>query len=355
ALENTTSSLTEDYLSIKYPLVQKKQNVLINAAVLPDANLVAAIKKLKSNQALSSEDSIIAYRIGGDDLDKIAEESPENMTEIEYKEPIDKIENVCDLYLMNESILMRDFDCLTQDRKSAKISKTNQVIAAENIFIEEGAIVEYATLNASKGPIYIGKNAEVMEGACLRGGVAICEGATVKMNAKIYGATTIGPYSKVGGELSNVVIFGYSNKSHDGFLGNAVLGEWCNLGADTNNSNLKNDYSEVKIWSYAAESFVPTGQTFCGLFMGDHSKTAINTMLNTGTVVGVCANIFGAGFPRQFIPSYTWGGKNYQIDTAIETAVRVYARRQKEFTEVDETILRTVYANTHENREKGKF
>lgn len=346
-LGQEVSILTETYLSEKYPLRQADDNILINAAVLPDKALVQTVMALKVNQALSSEDLIIAHRIKGG----MAE--GETVTEeIEYERPVRFIENNWDIFLLNAGQIKLDVPALTAGRKSQPLSATNRVIGGENIFVEPGARVEMAMLNASEGPIYIGKDAEIMEGAMLRGPLVVGEASVIKMGAKIYGGTTIGPHCKVGGEVSNAVIFGYSNKAHDGFLGNAVLGEWCNLGADTNNSNLKNDYSTVKVWSYAADAFVPTGEQFCGLFMGDHSKTAINTMFNTGTVVGVSANVAAAGFPRQFIPSFTWAGKPYPIDKALETARQMYGRRHKTLTEADEAILREVYESTHHNRNK---
>lgn len=346
-LGQEVSILTETYLSEKYPLRQADDNILINAAVLPDKALVQTVMALNVNQALSSEDLIIAHRIKGG----MAE--GETVTEeIEYERPVRFIENNWDIFLLNAGQIKLDVPALTAGRKSQPLSATNRVIGGENIFVEPGARVEMAMLNASEGPIYIGKDAEIMEGAMLRGPLVVGEASVIKMGAKIYGGTTIGPHCKVGGEVSNAVIFGYSNKAHDGFLGNAVLGEWCNLGADTNNSNLKNDYSTVKVWSYAADAFVPTGEQFCGLFMGDHSKTAINTMFNTGTVVGVSANVAAAGFPRQFIPSFTWAGKPYPIDKALETARQMYGRRHKTLTEADEAILREVYESTHHNRNK---
>lgn len=346
-LGQEVSILTETYLSEKYPLRQADDNILINAAVLPDKALVQTVMALKVNQALSSEDLIIAHRIKGG----MAE--GETVTEeIEYERPVRFIENNWDIFLLNAGQIKLDVPALTAGRKSQPLSATNRVIGGENLFVEPGARVEMAMLNASEGPIYIGKDAEIMEGAMLRGPLVVGEASVIKMGAKIYGGTTIGPHCKVGGEVSNAVIFGYSNKAHDGFLGNAVLGEWCNLGADTNNSNLKNDYSTVKVWSYAADAFVPTGEQFCGLFMGDHSKTAINTMFNTGTVVGVSANVAAAGFPRQFIPSFTWAGKPYPIDKALETARQMYGRRHKTLTEADEAILREVYETTHHNRNK---
>jgi UDP-N-acetylglucosamine diphosphorylase/glucosamine-1-phosphate N-acetyltransferase len=239
---------------------------------------------------------------------------------------------------------------LIEGRKSQPIPPGNHVISPENIFIEEGAKLAYCTLNASTGPIYIGKNAEIMEGSLIRGGFALCEGAQVKLGAKIYGPTTVGPYCRVGGEINNSVLFGYTNKAHDGFLGNSVLGEWCNIGADSNNSNLKNNYEPVRLWSYETENFAETGLQFCGLMMGDHSKCGINTMFNTGTVVGVSATIFGSGFPRNFIPSFSWGGAGgfttYVTQKAFETAKIVMSRRNVAFTEEDAAILEHVFEMT---------
>ncbi|MFB1003571.1 MAG: glucose-1-phosphate thymidylyltransferase, partial [Bacteroidia bacterium] len=232
-------------------------------------------------------------------------------------------------------------------------SDSNTLIG-DNIFIEEGATVEAATLNSKNGPIYIGKNAEIMEGATVRGPLALCEGSVIKMGAKIYGDTTIGPYSKVGGEVSNTVFYANSNKGHDGFLGNSVIGEWCNLGADTNCSNLKNNYAQVKLWNYSKKRFLHSGLQFCGLIMGDHSKCGINTMFNTGTVVGVSANIFGASFPRNFIPSFTWGGASgfatYTVPKALETARIVMLRRNKELNNTEKEILNTVFEDSIEHR-----
>lgn len=349
-LGQEVSILTEAYLAEKYPLRQADDNILINASVLPDAELVRAVVSLKADQALSYEDTIVAHHITR--LSDDAAGNAASTEEIEYARPIRQIENNWDIFLLNAGQIALDVAALTAGRKSEPLSASNRVIAPENIFVEAGAKVEMAMLNASEGPIYIGREADIMEGAMLRGPLVVGEHAVVKMGAKIYGGTTIGPHCKVGGEVSNAVIFGYSNKAHDGFLGNAVIGEWCNLGADTNNSNLKNDYSTVKVWSYAADSFVQTDEQFCGLFMGDHSKTAINTMFNTGTVVGVSANVAAAGFPRQFIPSFTWAGKPYPIDKALETARQMYGRRHKTLTAADEAILRFVYEATHHNRNK---
>jgi UDP-N-acetylglucosamine diphosphorylase/glucosamine-1-phosphate N-acetyltransferase len=265
-----------------------------------------------------------------------------------------KINHPWDIFRLNGKAIENDFALLTKGRKSKKLSDTNRVLGADNIFVDEGATVEMANLNATTGPIYIGKDAIIMENSTVRGPFAICEGSTVKMGAKIYGPTTLGPFSKLGGEVNNSVIFGYSNKAHDGFLGNSVIAEWCNIGADTNNSNLKNSYDNVKLWSYTRETFIDTGLQFCGLIMGDHSKTGINTMFNTGTIVGVNVNVFGSGFQRNFIPSFSWGGtkgfKPYNIRKAIDVAKAVFARRNIEFNDVEKDILANVFEITVRNR-----
>jgi len=352
-LNTSVSILTRDYLQKKYPLNfnDKSDSILINSTICPDEDLIKLINALRPGEAISDEKSIIvlypkAQQIVHDN-NKINIDEKVWTTKPNITYNALRIEKTWDLFTKNEEAIKKDFQFLSKGKKSQKLSETNRAINPDAIFIEEGAKVEHAILNASTGPIYIGKAAEIMEGAMIRGPFALCEHATIKMGTKIYGATTVGPYSKVGGELSNSVIFGYSNKAHDGFLGNSVIGEWCNLGADTNNSNLKNNYSNVKVWSYASASFVDSGLQFCGLFLGDHSKTAINTMFNTGTVVGISANIFGAGFPDKYIPSFSWGGtgelKKYQLDKALETAKRAYERRNKLFDETEEGIFKRLY------------
>ncbi len=342
----TATTITEDYLSEKYPFVELESNILINASFLPTQNLVNNVKGLQENQALFYEDEPIAFFTSeGQDVDF------DTFDVIQYNyHDILRIENTWDIFSKNGEAIKRDFEMLTRGRKSQPIPDGIWAKNPENIFIEEGAKVEFCTLNASDGPIYIGKDAEIMEGALVRGPFALCEHAALKMGAKVYGATTIGPHSKVGGEVNNSVIFGYSNKGHDGFLGNSVLGEWCNLGADTNNSNLKNNYAEVRLWSYETESFAKTGLQFCGLMMGDHSKCGINTMFNTGTVVGVSANIFGSGFPRNFVPSFSWGGSagftTYKTDKAFEVAEIVMKRRGIEFSETDSKIMEHIFEET---------
>jgi UDP-N-acetylglucosamine diphosphorylase/glucosamine-1-phosphate N-acetyltransferase len=350
-LGSTTTSITEDYLSEKWPMVEMENNVMINASYLPNDILVAMIKNLEHNQAIFQEDEVVAfYAKEGEEVDF------DSFEVLEFTNDCIKIENTWDIFQKNEVAIREDFELLTEDRFSQPIPKSVNVIAPENIFIEEGAKLEFVTLNASTGPIYIGKNAEIMEGSVIRGPFALCESGRVKLATKVYGATTVGPHSVIGGEVNNSVLFGYSNKGHDGFLGNAVLGEWCNIGADSNNSNLKNNYEEVKLWSYETENFAKTGLQFCGLMMGDHSKCGINTMFNTGTVVGVSTNIFGAGFPRNFVPSFSWGGASgfttYLTKKAFETAKIVMARRNVEFSEEDAKILEHVFEETKKYRKE---
>jgi UDP-N-acetylglucosamine diphosphorylase/glucosamine-1-phosphate N-acetyltransferase len=346
----TTTTLTEDYLSEKYPMVEMDENVMINASYLPNSELAEMVKNLEENQAIFKGEDVIAF------FSKETQENIdfENYEAIEFNDDLIKIEHTWDIFRKNGEALIEDFELLTKGRKSQPIPSSNRVIDASNVFIEEGAKLEFAILNASTGPIYISRDAEIMEGSIIRGPFALCEGSTVKLGSKIYGPTTVGPFCKVGGEVTNTVLFAYSNKAHEGYLGNSVLGEWCNIGADTNTSNLKNDYSEVRLWDYQTESFAKTGLQFCGLMMGDHSKCGINTMFNTGTVVGVSANIFGSGFPRNFIPSYSWGGHGgfttYLTKKAFEVAKVVMSRRNIEFSEQDAEILEHVFEETKKFR-----
>jgi UDP-N-acetylglucosamine diphosphorylase/glucosamine-1-phosphate N-acetyltransferase len=346
--ENSSGSLTQFYLSGKYPLTQGSDTWVINGAVLPDQMLVQQIRLLHSGQQLMSGERILAARVDATMLRGKENLAPmPELNTVMYAGSVTIVRYPWDIFSLNDTAIRSDFALLTKGRKSEQIPLSNQTRQPDMIFIEPGAKVECAIINASSGPVYIGKNAEVMEGSMIRGPFALGDHAVLKMGAKIYGATTIGPGAKVGGEVSNSVIFGNSNKAHDGFLGNSVIGEWCNLGADTNNSNLKNNYSEVKVWNYPANDTIGTGLQFCGLFMGDHSKCGINTMFNTGTVVGVFANIFGAGFPDKFIPSFTWGGTGesevFMIDKALSLAQRVMSRRGIEMTNADKEILTHIY------------
>ena len=348
----TTTSITEEYLEVKYPMVELDKNILINASFLPTKSLVEQVRNLSENQAIFKGEEVIAFFTSDtqEDVDFTL------YKQIECSGDVLQLKNTWDIFSLNDKAIKADYDLITQGRTSAPIPEGVHAINKENIFIEEGATISFSSLNASTGPIYIGKDSEIMEGCLVRGPFALCEYSILKMGAKVYGATTLGPYCKVGGEVNNSVLFGFSSKGHEGFLGNSVLGEWCNVGADTNTSNLKNNYAEVKLWHYHKERFTNTGLQFCGLMMGDHSKCGINTMFNTGTVIGVSANIFGSGFPRNFIPSFSWGGAagftTYQLNKVIEVAKVVMKRRELEWSEIDEKILQHVFDETAKNRAK---
>ncbi|MFV0248867.1 MAG: GlmU family protein [Tenacibaculum sp.] len=349
-LTASTSTITEKYLEQKYPATYSEANILLNATIIPTKPLVKLVKNLKPKQALYKGGELIAYFTT--DCQEVVNFS--NYEKIEYKGQLVQIKNTWDIFSLNAQAINLDFNLLTEGRKSEPIPSTVNYINKDAIFIEKGADLNFATLNASTGPIYLGKNTLLMEGCLIRGGFALCEGSVVKMGSKIYGATTIGPYSKVGGEINNSVLFGCSNKGHEGYLGNSVLGEWCNLGADTNNSNLKNNYAQVRLWNYNTGKFDKTGLQFCGLIMGDHSKCGINTMFNTGTVVGVSANIFGSGFPRNFIPSFSWGGVSgfteYKTEKVFEVVKLVMQRRGIDFAESEKNILNHIFEKTKKYR-----
>ena len=334
---------TEEYLQEKFPSVQ--HDILVSGSVCPTDSFIDAITSLTEGQALIQDDQLLAFK-GANWADTPTEIFP-------FNDVLNLIIRPWDIWTKNAAEMNIDFDVLTKDRFSAPIDSSNTVFG-DRIFLEEGARVKASILNATSGPIYLAQNAEVMEGSIVRGGLALGAHSALKLGTKVYGATTLGPHCKVGGEINNSVLLGYSNKGHDGFLGNSAIGEWCNLGADTNNSNLKNNYDEVKAWSYVDGRFSKTGQQFCGLIMGDHSKSGINTMFNTGTVVGVSANVYGAGFPRNFIPSFTWGGPQgtteYMIKKALDTANRMMQRRGLQVDDVERTILEKVYADSAKYR-----
>lgn len=350
------SYLTEDYLKEKFSLQISGNNMFINGAVCPEEQLVKKIKALPVGTTLMCGKDVIAAHADKFHTEKIITEKDFVLDQVQdYDAPVTFIKTVTDIFTKNAAQIKIDFDLITKGRESAKITDPHtRVYATENIFVEEGATVKAAILNAENGPIYLGKNSQVQEGAMVKGSFALCEGAHLNMGAKMRGDITVGPYSKVGGEVNNSVIFGYSNKAHDGFLGNSVLGEWCNIGADSNNSNLKNNYGNIKLWNYGSNSFQDTGLLFCGLIMGDHSKCGINTMFNTGTVVGVNSNIFGAGFPSTFIPSFAWGGaggfSTYRLNDAFETIQKVMPRKGKALDEVERNILKKVYEITSQYR-----
>lgn len=353
--EGRYSVFTEDYLREKFPSNIESVNYLINGAILPDRPLVNAISGLTPGDCLYQGDIMIAAV-----LDKENTESYFSGIDISFKrravysEKFNQIRNLVDINRFNAGSIISDMQLLTSGRSSAPISPTNTVIGDGALFVEEGAVIECATINTTTGPVYIGRQVEIMEGSNIRGPFAIAEGSAIKMGSKIYGPVSIGPGCKVGGELKSVVMFGNANKGHEGFLGDSVVGEWCNFGADTNNSNLKNNYDEVRLWNYASGRFDKTGEQFCGLFIGDHSKTGINTMFNTGTVVGICANIFGEGYPRNFIPSFSWGGKQgfetYPLKKAFDTIQRVFERRKSALGDIDKKILQHVFAESSKHR-----
>ncbi|MBK9737552.1 MAG: GlmU family protein [Saprospiraceae bacterium] len=353
------SFITQDYLAEKYPIHIEKDNILINSTFLPSVHLVNYLRQLNLNEALLVGDELVAARLSHNQFDSLSED-PESFRSLKgidlLMEPaltFTRVTRPYHIFEHNGEELEKDFQLLTNGRKTQPLSDTNKVIGKNPVFIEEGATVECCFINTNNGPVYIGKNALLMEGCMVRGGLAVCEGSVLKMGTKIYGPTTIGPYCKVGGEINNSVLQANSNKGHDGYLGNSVIGEWCNLGADTNTSNLKNNYLPVKIWSYVKKGFDDTGLQFCGLIMGDHSKSGINTMFNTGTVVGVACNIFGDGFPRTFIPSFSWGGASgftsHQLKKAIETAELVMMRRNQVLSEADKNILNYIFSENENN------
>ena len=354
------SHLTQTYLSQKYPIQCSTQNYLIDGSLIPDLTLVESILNLDLGQCLvNTEGNFLGAflnlktmedLIHSKNLNQHVDLTTYSNQIVVYKtNPIKYLSNTWEVFQWNEEELIKDYQLLTKDRISEPIDPSNRIFGTQ-VFIEAGAKVRGCMINSETGPVYIAKNAEIMEGSMIRGPFALCEGSTIKMGAKIYGATTIGPHSKVGGEVNNSVILGNSNKAHDGFLGNAVVGEWCNIGADTNNSNLKNTYQEVKLWDYSKEGFRKTGTIFCGLILGDHVKCGINTMFNTGTVVGFGANVFGSSFPRQFIPDFAWGGasgfETFPFNKFLDTAKAVFSRRNAILSDLDISIYQHIFQTT---------
>lgn len=348
-LHATAGFLTNPYLSVKFP-AQPTASLSINGSVCPDEGLLEAIDRLRDGEALKQQDLLIAYRATAAGM---LPEQATTLKPVAYEAALIRIFYPEDIFKNNDVELRKDFSLLTKGRSSTILSSTN-VILGEEIFVEEGGGAECATLNSLSGPVYIGKNSQIWEGAHIRGSFALCNDSQVKMGAKIYGQTTVGPFSRVGGEINNAVIWGYSSKGHEGYLGNSVLGQWCNIGADTNNSNLKNNYADVKIWDYSMAGLRETGMLFCGMIMADHAKCGINTMFNTGSVVGVGANVFGAGFPKTFLPDFSWGGahgfETYRLDKMFETAEQVFKRRNLPFDEVERNILTAVFELTKSYR-----
>jgi UDP-N-acetylglucosamine diphosphorylase/glucosamine-1-phosphate N-acetyltransferase len=350
-LQGIASFITVDYLSEKFDITISEKNYLINGTLLPSNGLCQEILKMEEGEAMLKEGELLAAVLNKDQFERLMTDNIEELTSYEIEDiKIDKINNIWDIFKLNEHEIIKDFTLITSGRKSSLLSKTNQTICPENIFVEQGASIECATFNAKEGPVYIGKDVTVMEGALIRGPIAICDNAIIKMGAKIYGGTTIGPGSIAGGEIKNVVFLGNSNKSHDGYLGNSVIGEWCNLGADTSSSNLKNNWGEIKIWNYLKGDFVPSGEQKAGLFLGDFSMTGINTMFNTGTVIGLCCNIFGSEMPPRFIPSFSWGSSakfvTHKPDKAFGTIEKMMKSKGKFFSTEDRLILLKIFEET---------
>lgn len=347
------TALTADYLAVKYPAPPAEAR-FVAGHVCPDAALAAAVARLAVGSALvGCEGELLAFAGSRADFD-----ARRFAATVAYDSPYVAIYAAYDIFRENGRELEKDFRRLTAGRTSQPLPESCRLVGeptfpdgTPRLFIEEGAKLECVIINVNNGPVYIGRDAEVMEGVCIRAPFAACTHATVNMNAKIYGATTLGPYCKVGGELSNVVMQAYSNKGHDGYLGNAVIGEWCNLGADTNCSNLKNNYAEIKLWDYVTHRFKPTGMQFCGLLMGDHSRSGINTMFNTATVVGVGANVYGPGFPRTVIDSFVQGGaegfQSVPVTKVMEMAGRMMARRGKSLTDAERQVLQSLADNPY--------
>lgn len=357
SLNAKASYITQEYLAKKYPIHIEDQNLVINGALLPNQKLIELFSHLESNQAVIYNGELLAANLDREQFKNLEDDLPISELsgyDISADHSVSLVDRLWKIYTLNAEELKKDFDLITRNRTTQPISHSNTIIGTGSIFLEEGAKVEASILNTNEGPIYIGKDAEVMEGAMIRGGFALCENAKVKMGTKIYGATTVGPWSKVGGEVNNSVLFGFSNKGHDGYMGNSVLGEWCNIGADTQTSNLKNNYTEVKLWDYKSGRFEKTGQQFCGLIMADHAKSGISIMFNTGTTVGVASNIFGTGYPRNFIPSFAWGSQKgyetYRLDKAFETMERVMLRRNKVLDEKDKEIISHIFENSSQYR-----
>lgn len=361
-MQQKSGTLTLSHLESLYPHKNLgKDNLIINSSILPNKELVRQIKHLAEEEVLMDGEVVIALRHKSKHPPLIHKASGEwvplvdDYQEIKVEAAYLHIQQPWDFFKLNEQAITTDFEIVRASKKAAPLPASSHFIGKDNVFIEEGATINPSFVDASNGLVYFAKGSKLLGGAMVSGSLAMCEHSVLKLGAKIYGPTTFGPYVKVGGEVGNTVIMGYSNKGHDGYLGNSVLGEWCNLGADTNSSNLKNNYGQVKVWSYASEKMENTGLQFCGLIMGDHSKCGINTMFNTGTIVGVSANIFGAGFPPKMIPSFAWGGVDgfttYDLNKAIDTAKVVYGRRKRSLEKAEQEVLKAVFEMTKTYRD----
>lgn len=358
------SYLTVDYLAPRYGVCPEIDSLFVAGNVIPSEEIVEAVVALTPGKALYIKDEFVAYKGEIDAFRALFIDAkaagPENEDRITRDIPCDALHYIYDVFLLNGKVLEDDYRRLTAGRQSQPLSPTNTLIGPAvrpdglpSVFIEEGASVEGAVINVKEGPVYVGRDAEIMEGACIRGALALLDHSRINMGAKIYGPTTIGPICKMGGEINNCVIFGYSNKAHDGFIGNAVIGEWCNIGAGTNASNLKNDYTKIRLWNYPRRSFLRTDLQFCGLIMGDHSKIGVNCMLNTATVLGVGVNLHGSGFPRNFVPSFsegspTSGFTDVSLSKFFDIAARVMARRDIRLSENDKAMFERIFAQAEQ-------
>ncbi len=348
-LKLVPSFQTESYLAKKFPKETTDDNLFVNGCVLPDVALSSAVTALAPGQSLVAGDRAIAARTNASDW------TSATLKSVRYNESITIIDRMWKIFQLNGDQIRKDFALITRGRQSEKVADVHtRVYNPNQIFVETGVTVRAAVLNAENGPIYLGKNSNVQEGALIRGPFALGEGSHVNMGAKVRGDVSVGPYSKIGGEISATVIFGYSNKAHDGFLGCSVIGEWCNFGADSNTSNLKNNYENIRLWDFATQTFEDTGLMFCGLMMGDHARCGINTMFNTGSVVGVSANVFGAGYLRNYIPSFAWGGtsglSSYKLGKALEGATKAMDRRGIRLDDTERSLLESVYEQTAPHR-----
>ena len=354
-LEADISYITQEYLAESYPIKIADDNLVVSGNVLPNPKLIRVINELSMNEAVMFEEELVAARLSRAQFDHLIhnEQVDELIGYAIDETPIERIERPWQIFQKTSTEIAADFHLLCKGRTSATLDPSS-VWDGDQIFVEAGAEVKHSIIDASTGPVYIGKNTKILAGSLIKGPFAIGESGVVKMGAKIYGPTTIGPFCTVGGEIKNSVLFGHSNKGHDGYLGNSVIGEWCNLGADTNTSNLRNDYAAVTVWNHALRSFENTGTQFCGLIMADHSKAGINTMFNTGSVVGVSCNIFGGGFPPRLIPSFSWGGSEglseYRLEKALEVANRVLERKDMTLDDVQKKMMNEVHQLTKEQR-----
>jgi UDP-N-acetylglucosamine diphosphorylase/glucosamine-1-phosphate N-acetyltransferase len=334
---------TTSYLQNLYGYPDTDTHIWIDASVIPDQSLVDLVQSMETNSCWADENGLIIGKTGLPFEDFDPAQSLQYFENIHDHATVDRIRYPWELMQWNDRMLRFDFALVTKGRTSVPISSTNQCIQPESIFIEAGAVVEYAILNASTGPIYIGKDTTIMEGSAIRGPFAMEEQSVLKMNSRIYGATTLGPYCMGGGEIKNSIMMGYSNKAHDGYMGDAVIGEWCNWGAGTSNSNLKNNAGMVKVWSEADQTYLPAGYK-CGVIMGDYSRTAINSSINTGSVIGVSCNVFGEGLLPNIIPDFSWGckGVRYRIDKALEDINNWKKLKNQSLSEIEKQILITL-------------